>query len=832
MVMEEERNEDVIETHPEQPTLTSWKGALIKDDSLWVKWRFGKGGEGPELRFNPGVVLVSLLVIAGIGLWCIVRTEDAQRTLRDGEMALSGELSWLYIFSRMFWIGFILVLYFSKHGDVKLGKDRDKPQYSEATWFSMIFCSGVGVGIFLYGASEPVYHYTTPNKHTAHGYTPDNELAETALTLAFFHWGLQSWIGYVVLGVGLAFVTHRKGLPMTIRSCFYPLIGGRVYTWLGDLIDILSVVSTMLSLISVIGIGALQINSGLNFVFPNSNIGNSTVSQTIIVWTLTAFTAASVLCGGGVRRVCELCLAAAVLLTFTVLLSDDTPFLLTTFFQTTGNYFQYLLKLGFNGDAMEEMNITSAQGADRGREYKDGASDGPSGWLQIWTLHYWGLWLSWTPFVGMFIAKISKGRTVREVIRGALVAPITFSFLWVATFGGAAIRNERIAATLVTDQTPFCCPAHPELLNWGTAALAGANWKTELVQDVQKKYGGYDNVGGCTEKFITLWDEHWKDKTAGGLEFTNFGTFYNTSKNRYKISLIRSHDELYPLNGNRTAARLSCIPAGDLWYSLMYTYDNLGNMLSIASLVAIFLFIITSTSSGALMVDIIAANGDKHPPRVQRIFWCCVMGGVASAALATKGEAALAAIQTASILTALPFYLFLSVLCVSLWRGLEMECGNVNPYGVDFTVGVIDPVSSWRPTLWCSFLKNLVLTPVTLYSVSVKIGASKKEAGTTCLVAYLLWVCWLILVILETQVPGWGAVGWVCYLAHGYIVSAVRGAVRDRYQIHGSSAEDLLVGVLLYPCVGVQLQAAGVRRGLSTALPLPYRVTKSKSDKL
>ena len=832
--MEEDGKEDDIQAQDDQPTATSWRGAVIKDGSLWVKWRFGKDGEGPELRFNPLVVLVSLLLIGGVGMWCIVRTEDAQRTLKDGELALSRELSWFYILCRAFWVGSILALYFSKHGDVKLGKDRDKPQYSEVTWFSMIFCSGVGVGIFLFGASEPVSHYTRLNKHTADGYTPDNELAETALTLAFFHWGLHSWIAYVLLGVGLAFVGHRKGLPLTIRSCFYPLIGARVYSWLGELVDILAVVSTMLALISVVGIGALQINAGLNFVFPNSNIGTSTVSQTIIVWALTAGSAACALCNLGVRKVCELCLAVAVLLTFTVLFSDDTPFLLTLFCQTTGNYLHYLVKIGFNGDVMEEMNITSAQGSDRGREYKDGAGDGPAGWLQLWTLYYWGLWISWTPFVGMFIAKISKGRTVREVISGALVAPITFCFLWVATFGGAALRSERYAATLVSNQTPFCCPAEPGLLNWEAATLAGANWRTELVKGVQGKYSGYNQVEACTEKFIALWDEHWKEKTEVGLEFTNFGNFYNTSKNRYKISLIRSDDKLYSVNGNRTAARLSCIPSGDLWYSLMYTYDNLGNMLSIASLVAIILFIVTSSSSGALMVDLTAANGDKHPPRVQRIFWCCLMGGVASAALAAKGEAALTAMQTASILAALPFYLFLSVLCVSLWRGLEMECGDVNPYGTDFAVGIIDPISTWQPTLWCSFIKNLFLTPATMYRVSAKVGVSKKAAGVSCLLAYLFWGCWIFLLLLDTQIRGWGAVGWVCYLAHGYIVSTARRAVRDRYQIHGSTAEDLLAAVLLYPCVGVQLQAAIVRRGLSTALPLPYKVTKSKpkSDKV
>ena len=812
------------------PTLSTWKGAVIKDGSLWVKWRFGNSGQ-VELRFNPVVVLMSLLLIAGVGMWCIIGTEDAGKQLGEGDKTVSGGFSWFYTLSRTFWIFFVLGLYFSEHGSVKLGKDRDKPQYSDITWFSMVLCSGVGVGMFLHGASEPVYHYTRPNKHTADGYSPDNELAETALTLAFSHWGLHSWVAYLVVALALGFVGHRKGLPMTIRSCLYPLIGARVYSWVGDLVDILTVVSTVLALSSVLGVGAVQINAGLNSVFPATNISSSTISRTIIVWSLTAASAACTLCGGGVRRVCQLCLAVAVLLTFTVLLSDDTSFLLTLFLQTTGNYLHYVIKFGLSGDAMEEMNITSAQGADRGREFKDGAGDGPTGWTQLWTFYYWGVWMSWTPFVGMFIARISKGRTVREVIKGALIAPITFCFLWVATFGGAALRSERYAASLVSEQTPFCCPADPDLLNWQAGVLAGAKWRDELVKDVQEKYSGYDDVESCTKKFIVLWDDHWKDKTEVGLEFTNFGTFYNISKNRYKISLVRPEDELYLLNKNRTAARLSCISPADLWFSLMYSYQNVGHMLSVASLVAIVLFIITSSSAGVLIVDSTTTNGDNHPPRVQRIFWCCVTGGVASAALAAKGEVALTALQTAGVLAALPFYLILTVLCLSLWRGLQMECGNVNPYGVDFTVGVIDPITTWRPALWCSFIKNIFLAPVTVYTVSVKIGTSKREAAVSCLLAYFCWTCWIFLLILDTQIPGWNAVGWVCYLAHSYVISAARGAVRQRYQIHGSTIEDLLAAVLLYPCVGVQLQAAMVRRGLSTALPLPYRVTRPKSYK-
>ena len=277
---------------------------------------------------------------------------------------------------------------------------------------------------------------------------------------------------------------------------------------------------------------------------------------------------------------------------------------------------------------------------------------------------------------------------------------------------------------------------------------------------------------------------------------------------------------------------LSCIPWGDVWYSLMYSYKNLGNMLSVVSLVVIILLLVTSSSTAVLMVDIIAANGDKHPPRVQRIFWCILMGGVASAALASTGEVGLVALQTAATLAALPFYLVLSALCVSLWRGLEMESGDINPYGTDFSVGVIDPISSWRPPLWCAFIKNLFLTPVTIYTVLDKIGFSKKEAGISCFLAYTFWLSWLFLLILDTQLPGWRAVGWACYLAHGYIVSAARGAVRDRYQIHGSTAEDLISAILLYPCVGVQLQAAIVRNGLSTVLPLPYKVTTAKPAKL
>ena len=336
------------------------------------------------------------------------------------------------------------------------------------------------------------------------------------MNLAFFHWGIHGWIVYVVVGLLLAFLSYRKGLPMTMRSCFYPLLGNGIFGWVGDFIDILSVVCTMFGVCTSLGLGAIQLNAGFRRL--NKSITFSTTNQIITIWGVTACATLSVISGLklGIRRLSELCFVIGMMLMLIILFYDDTWYLLNLYVQSIGYYLQYVVQVGFHTDAFAQLSNAPD---------KLEAAE----WMNDWTIFYWGWWIAWSPFVGMFIAKISRGRTIREFINATLTAPIFYTFLWLTIFGGAGIRMERNAALAnVTCSSPF---------------------------------------GG---------------KTAT----KSFEGFY----------------------------RLSCRPKNDMWFDLMDQYGDLGDFLSIVSLIGIILYFVTSSDSGSLVIDCLSANGDPDPP--------------------------------------------------------------------------------------------------------------------------------------------------------------------------------------------------------------------------
>ena len=261
----------------------------------------------------------------------------------------------------------------------------------------------------------------------------DNQRAQDAMNVTFFHWGIHGWIVYIIVGLLLAFLCYRKGLPMTMRSCFYPLLGDKIYGWMGDFIDILSVLCSMFGVCTSLGLGAIQMSVGFQRL--NRDIAVSTKNQIITIWGVTACATLSVVSGLrlGIRRLSELCFCIGMLLMLVVLFYDDTWYLLNLYVQSIGYYLQYVLQLGFHTDAFAQLSNAPDQ-----LEAAD--------WMNEWTIFYWGWWMAWCPLVGMFIAKISRGRTIREFINATMIAPIFYTFLWLTIFGGAGLRMERNAA--------------------------------------------------------------------------------------------------------------------------------------------------------------------------------------------------------------------------------------------------------------------------------------------------------------------------------------------------------------------------------------------------
>ncbi|WP_254784699.1 MULTISPECIES: BCCT family transporter [unclassified Curtobacterium] len=363
--------------------------------------------------FWPAAVLV-----LGFVAFTLVSPSSAEAMFVGLQDGIVRNFSWYYVLIAAFFVGFSLFVGFSRFGDVKLGKDADEPEFSTASWFSLLFAAGMGIGLVFYGVSEPLSHFASPRP----GVTGDeNELAQQALVQTFLHWGLHAWAIYVVLGLALAYAIHRRGRPVSIRWALEPLLGQRVRGGWGNLIDVLALVGTLFGVATSLGLGVIQIGAGLEAA---GIAESSIVSQIAIIAVITAVTIVSLVTGvsKGMKVLSNFNLLLAAALLLFVLIVGPTQFLLRDFVQSIGAYLQNVVGLSFN--------VTAQQGA-AGEE-----------WQGAWTTFYWGWWMSWAPFVGVFIARISKGRTVRQFVFGVLLVPTALTFLWFAVLGGSAIHRQ------------------------------------------------------------------------------------------------------------------------------------------------------------------------------------------------------------------------------------------------------------------------------------------------------------------------------------------------------------------------------------------------------
>ncbi|MGP1387260.1 MAG: BCCT family transporter [Thainema sp.] len=368
--------------------------------------------------FHPEVFLVSGGLILLFVLFTLLFQEPAESAFGAIQAFISGTLGWFMILAVTFFLLFTIAIALTKLGSVRLGGPDARPEFPTFAWISMLISAGMGTGLMFWSVAEPIYHFQDPPLITETIEPNTAEAARQAMGITFFHWGLHAWGIYALVGLSLAFFTFNWGLPLTIRSVFYPLLGEKIYGWQGNAIDVLAIASTLFGLATSLGFGVQQTNAGLNFLF---GLQISTPVQVGLIAIITGFATASVVSGlgNGVRRLSELnMILAAVLLAFVVLVGP-TVFLLNTFVETTGYYLAYLPTMSFWTETFND-----------------------AGWQNGWTVFYWGWWVSWAPFVGIFIARISKGRTVREFIFGVLLLPTALTFLWMSAFGGTALSLE------------------------------------------------------------------------------------------------------------------------------------------------------------------------------------------------------------------------------------------------------------------------------------------------------------------------------------------------------------------------------------------------------
>ncbi|MCB0395206.1 MAG: BCCT family transporter [Flavobacteriales bacterium] len=353
--------------------------------------------------------------LAVIILFIVVTLLNHKRTgafFSDIQTMISVNTGWLMILVVNILLIFCLYLAFGKYANIRLGGPRAKPEFSTSAWFAMLFSAGMGIGLLFWSVAEPISHYANPPTGT--GMTP--AAAQTAMNVTFLHWGLHAWGIYALVGLALAYFTFNRKLPLTISSLFHPILGKHVNGPIGHIIDTLAVIATLFGLATSLGLGARQINAGLHFLLETEI---STNVQIFIIAGTTLVATASVVLGlkNGVRRLSELNMYLAAAFLAAMLLFGPTLFIIDSFVQNTGSYIQQLPRLSFWAEAYKQTS-----------------------WQNDWTIFYWGWWIAWSPFVGMFIARISKGRTIRQFVLGVLLVPTLLTFIWLSTFGGAALH--------------------------------------------------------------------------------------------------------------------------------------------------------------------------------------------------------------------------------------------------------------------------------------------------------------------------------------------------------------------------------------------------------
>jgi choline/glycine/proline betaine transport protein len=372
-----------------------------------------------RLDVHPWVFFISaglIVLFVAVTLFFESRVDDLFNQVQG---AVSTYAGWFFVASMNVILVFVVALLLGRFASIRLGGEGAKPEFSNAGWFAMLFSAGMGIGLLFYGVAEPMFHFVASplaEPGTA-------EAARVAMDFTFLHWGLHPWSIYALVGLALAFFSFNKGLPLSIRAVFYPLFGERIYGPIGNVIDIMATVATMFGVATSLGLGVQQVNAGLHHLFPS--IPQSNLVQLVLIAGITAIATWSVVRGldAGIKFLSQLNVVMAAALMFFVLLMGPTLFILNAFVENIGIYFQNFPSLSTWNETYDNTE-----------------------WQNGWTVFYWGWWIAWSPFVGMFIARVSYGRTIGEFIAGVLLIPALVTFLWLSTFGGAALEIEMFGA--------------------------------------------------------------------------------------------------------------------------------------------------------------------------------------------------------------------------------------------------------------------------------------------------------------------------------------------------------------------------------------------------
>jgi choline/carnitine/betaine transport len=382
-----------------------------------------------------GVDWVVFGVTAALAIGFLVWGGVSTTTLSSASSTALGwvmdNVGWLFVLTASGFVLFVLWLAISRYGNIPLGRDDEEPEFRTVSWVAMMFSAGMGIGLMFYGVAEPLTHFVTPPPGT--GAPGNDEAGPTAMATTLFHWTLHPWAIYAVVGLAIAYGVYRKGRLQLISAAFEPLLGARANGGWGKVIDMLAIFATLFGSAASLGLGALQIGSGLRIVAGIGETGNAVLIGIIAILTVAFVLSAVSGVAKGIQWLSNINMVLAVVLALFVFVVGPTVFILNLIPTSVGSYFQ-------------ELAMMSARTGAEGGDTND--------WLQSWTIFYWAWWLSWTPFVGMFIARISRGRTIRQFVAGVLLVPSVVSLVWFCIFGGAAIREQQQGVDVVGDGSP------------------------------------------------------------------------------------------------------------------------------------------------------------------------------------------------------------------------------------------------------------------------------------------------------------------------------------------------------------------------------------------
>lgn len=791
--------EDQIEVSPEKP-----KDSESGSEDEFVKTAEVADTDSPKyplrevtfkipllkesISFNPAVSLIGLVPLWALAAFCMASPDVANSTLLAWFDTVVELFTWFYIVANpvltffIFWVAY-------RFGHIKLGAKDAEPEFSNASYFAMIFSAGVGVGLFFYGVSEPLWH-RNDNYYSDAGYHSQNEIDQYSLVISLYHWGFAGWSPYLIVAIACGLASYRFDLPMTIRSTFYPILGEYCWGWIGDAIDGYSIVMTVTGVCTSLGLGAIQIVAGLQdlgWVDPDKEDLNSVF--VILIWVITLAATVSVVSGLsiGIKILANIAFGLGSFILFLCFTMEKSNYLVNLLVQTTGMYLQYnIFQVPFWTDAFGALDTNEGRAVD---------GNGSAQWfIGAWTVFYMAWWVAWACFVGMFIARISKNRTLREIIVSVFLCPTVYALLWFTFMGGIGLRQQRQALEL-----------------------------QKIGED------SFQDAG----HFLVDGSEFCFDVPQGDIADVN-GTnvFSNNMLGITPVCLFDSAND------------------AQSWFNVMNSFSypdsngfkGFGPFLSGLSIITLAIYFITSSDSGSMVVDILASNGATQHHWIQRVFWAITEGAVACALLVAGGTKALRALQAASIVFGLPFNLFLFIMCmtiVQMCKSLEKEDeeeenpGMSDPksllpkdgqsWGMPLFGGVFNIFESifslyffvnktrkekgmHLPTMdhLSGFVIALLLPFVPLYNVysSAVIDPKQKNKMISILltaVYAIFYIGWIVLFCLGAVNHGFAALGWSLFCINAIILTILRMEFRNTLGIRGNVVGDLIASSILYP---------------------------------